>query len=162
MEDKLKRALWTVQRACSGRELCRDDIASRLKRFELTEKELDDIISSLEKDDFLSHERYTRAFTRDKSSLSGWGPAKIAWALRAKKIEEELIKSALEEISGESTTEKLNDILSKKYKTLEKETNKLKVKSKLVRFVISRGFDYGSVISQVNKLMANFVTEINN
>jgi regulatory protein len=162
LEDKLKRALWTVQRACSGRELCRDDIASRLKRFELTEKELDDIISSLEKDDFLSHERYTRAFTRDKSSLSGWGPAKIAWALRAKKIEEELIKSALEEISGESTTEKLNDILSKKYKTLEKETNKLKVKSKLVRFVISRGFDYGSVISQVNKLMANFVTEINN
>lgn len=162
MEDRFKRALWTVQRACSGRELCRDDIVSRLKRFELTEKELNDIISSLEKDDFLSHERYARAFTRDKSSLSGWGPAKIAWALRAKKIEEELIKSALEEISGESTTEKLNDILSKKYKTLEKETNKLKVKSKLVRFGISRGFDYGSVISQVNKLMANFVTEINN
>jgi regulatory protein len=162
LEDRFKRALWTVQRACSGRELCRDDIVSRLKRFELTEKELNDIISSLEKDDFLSHERYARAFTRDKSSLSGWGPAKIAWALRAKKIEEELIKSALEEISGESTTEKLNDILSKKYKTLEKETNKLKVKSKLVRFGISRGFDYGSVISQVNKLMANFVTEINN
>ena len=162
MEERLKRALWTVQRACSGRELCREDVVSRLKRFDLTEKELNDIITSLEKDNFLSHERFARAFTRDKSSLSGWGPAKIAWALRSKKIQEEIIKNALEEISGESSTEKLKDILSKKYKTLDKETNKLKVKSKLVRFGISRGFDYNLVISQVNKLMANFVTQINN
>lgn len=162
MEDKLKRALWTVQRACSGRELCREDVVSRLKRFNLTDKELNDIITSLENDNFLSHERFARAFTRDKSSLSGWGPAKIAWALRAKKIQEEIIKNSLEEISEESTADKLNNILSKKYKTLDKETNKLKAKSKLVRFGISRGFDYSLVISEVNKLMVNFVTEINN
>lgn len=161
MEERLKRALWTVQRACSGRELCRQDIASRLKRFSLTEEDLNEITESLQKDGFLNHDRYARSFTRDKSSLSGWGPVKIAWSLRKKGIEDQIIKEALAEVSQEKQVEKLQEILNRKLKSIEKESDKQKLKAKLIRFGISRGFDYGDVISNVNKLMANFVSEIN-
>ncbi len=161
MDERVKRALWTVQRACSGRELCRTDVIARLKRFNLSEKETQEIIDSLEEDGFLNQERYTKSFVKDKASLSGWGPLKISFALKKRGIPEELIKDALNELKHAGVSEKLSDILSRKYKLSDKERDKQKLRAKLIRFGLSRGFEYGEVISQVNKLMANFVTEIN-
>ena len=154
-----QRALSSMQRLCSMREYCHNDIATKLKKYDLTAKESEQIIASLEQDKFLDNSRYAAAFVRDKAAFNGWGPAKIKWALKSKKVEEEIIMLAMQQLPQEDEAERLLLLLNKKIKTLTREQDKAKVKVKLMRFAISRGFDYDKVITGVNKIMANFVTD---
>lgn len=154
-----QKALSSMQRLCSMREYCRNDITTKLKKYDLTVQESEQIIASLEKDKFLDNSRYAFAFVRDKATFNGWGPAKIKWALKSKKIEEEIIDSAMQQLPQEEEAQRLMLLLNKKMKTLTREQDKAKVKVKLMRFAISRGFDYDKVITGVNKIMANFVID---
>lgn len=148
-----------MQRLCSMREYCRDDIATKLKKYELSDQESEHIILSLEQDKFLDNSRYAAAFVRDKAAFNGWGPSKIRWALKSKKIEEEIIELAMEQLPQEGEAERLFLLLNKKLKTLSREQDPAKVRVKLLRFAISRGFHYNKVVEGVNKIMANFVKE---
>ncbi|PKP06813.1 MAG: hypothetical protein CVU10_04435 [Bacteroidetes bacterium HGW-Bacteroidetes-5] len=153
--EKSLNALSAMQRICSVRECCRSEILNKLKRYSLTLEEVDKIIKSLEEDKFFDHNRYAQSFVRDKSSLSGWGPAKIRWSLRSKAIEDEIIESAMSTITPLQREEKLNSILERKLPTLKKEDRE-KMRAKLIRFALSRGFEYEKVLSAVNRLLANF------
>ncbi len=155
-----KKALGTMQRLCSMREYCRNDIATKLKKYDLTPQESAQIIASLEQDKFLDNSRYAAAFVRDKAAFNGWGPAKIKWSLKSKKVEEEIIDEAMKQLPQESEGERLLLLLNKKLKTLTREQDKAKVKVKLIRFAISRGFDYDKVITGVNKIMVSFVKDL--
>ena len=141
------------------REYCRNDIATKLKKYDLSDKESEQIIFSLEQDKFLDNSRYASAFVRDKSAFNGWGPSKIKWALKSKKIEEEIIEQAMKQLPQEDEAERLLLLLNKKLKTLSREQDSAKVRVKLLRFAISRGFDYDKVMAGVNKIMANFVKD---
>lgn len=152
-----KKALGAMQRLCSMREYCRSDIVAKLKKYDLSEKEAQEIITSLERDKFLDNSRYAAAFVRDKAAFNGWGPVKIRWALKSKKIEEEIIEQAMEQLPKEDEEERLLLLLNKKLRTLNREQDRAKVRVKLLRFAISRGFDYSKVLNGVNKIMANFV-----
>ena len=154
-----KKALGAMQRLCSMREYCSSDIVTKLKKYDLTEKETQEILLSLEKDKFLDNSRYAAAFVRDKAAFNGWGPVKIRWALKAKKIEEEIIEQAMEQLPQEGQEERLLLLLDKKLKSLSREQDNSKVRVKLLRFAVSRGFDYEKVLNGVNKIMANFVRE---
>ncbi len=165
-----QRALSAMQRACSMREYCPADILKKLARYQLSDTDNTLIIKSLEEDGFISSHRYAFAFVRDKSSLSGWGPSKIRWALKGKLIPKELIEEALAQFTPDQEEEKLVTLLEKRLSALKKrvaytagreereiERRDLeKLKASLVRFALSRGFGYDKVLSQVNRLLANF------
>ncbi|MFA6769874.1 MAG: regulatory protein RecX [Bacteroidales bacterium] len=154
-----KKALSAMQRLCSMREYCRYDINIKLKKLELSDNERKQIIISLEEDKFLDNSRYAVAFVRDKAAFNGWGTTKIRWALKLKKVEEEIIEEAMKQLPPEDELQRLSLLLNKKIKSLNREQEKAKVRVKLIRFAISRGFDYDKVIPVVNKIMANFVKD---
>ena len=154
-----QKALGFMQRLCSMREYCRNDIVTKLKKYDLTSQESEQIILSLEQDKFLDNSRYASAFVRDKAAFNGWGPAKIKWALKSKKVEAEIIEQAMKQLPQEGEAQRLLLLLNKKYKTLTREQDNAKVRVKLIRFAISRGFDYDKVLTGVNKIMANFVKD---
>lgn len=154
----ITEALSAMQRLCSMRECCRADILKRLKRFQLTEKEESEIIQTLEDEKFLDQRRFAGAFVRDKSILAGWGPAKIRWQLRIKGVEGDIINEALKSISTDNQDEKLISLLSKKRASI-KESAPDKVREKLIRFALSRGFEYEKVLWALNKIMAKFVPD---
>lgn len=127
---------------CAGKEQCRFDISQKLYRLGIIGDQRENILSFLEKERFIDHERYSRSFSRDKCRFSGWGPYKIRMALRAKRIEESVISGALEEIPSEEWEETAMKCGMSKAKSLdlngdESRENRMKV----FRYLLGKGFD---------------------
>ncbi len=151
--ERGKKALAHMQRLCARREYCRYDLDFKLKRYELESQEREEILNSLVVDGFVDDSRYTRAFVRDKTTLNGWGPVKVRMALRQKRIDDSIIDGYLEEIPGEKTRSKLASLLRSKAGIVKEDEARVAVKAKLIRFALSRGFDYGMVIGVVDDIM---------
>ena len=135
------------------REYCESDILLKLKRFELNEGEAEKILESLKADKFVDDNRYATAFVRDKSRLSGWGGRKISYALNRKGVEKSIIAESLKELDKASEAQRLLKILTVKAKSIDKEESRAKKTAKLIRFALSRGFDYELALSAVNKII---------
>ena len=146
-------ALSSMQRMCSGREYCEHDIRLKLARFELNETETNSIINKLKEDDFLNEERFALAFVRDKSRLSGWGPRKITYALKNRRVSEKAISIAVSQLDKESERKNLEKILATKARSLKKDDAKDVRKAKLIRFALSRGFGYDKILGVVNQII---------
>ncbi|MEN6619479.1 MAG: regulatory protein RecX [Rikenellaceae bacterium] len=145
--------LSSMQRMCSSREYCEHDIRLKLKRFELSSTETNAIILKLKADDFLNEERFALAFVRDKSRLSGWGSRKIAFALKNRRVSEDAINYAFSQLDTDSERNTLMKILETKAKSLKKEEERESRKYKLIRFALSRGFEYDKILEAVNKII---------
>ena len=143
MEEKTKQVLSRLEVQCSKREYCRADIFRKaLERMEGDRGAAEEIVASLEADNFVSDLRYASAFAREKASLTGWGPVKIRFALSAKGIARETIDEALTEIEPEKAEARLERLLETKRKSLEGDPQ---IKLKLLKFALSRGYDYDTV-----------------
>lgn len=108
----------------------------------LSEQVIDEIVAYLSEYGFLDDEAYALLFSRDKRNINGYGPVKIAYALRRKGIDGEYIARALEEYTTNSEKELIQSIVEKKY-LRGGELNKSW--EKIVRFLLSRGFHYDAV-----------------
>lgn len=147
MDDKAKNVLNRLEALCSRREYCSSEImAKALKALDSDTEAASELVSVLVKDGFVSDLRYATAFARDKSSLTGWGPIKIRYALSAKKIDRETIDAALSDTDSEKAQEKLEKLILAKKKTLEGDPQ---ARLKLIKFALSRGYEY----DQVRKLV---------
>ena len=89
------RLLDRMRRACSRREYCSADIRRKLSAAGAPSALSGKILSSLKSEGYLDDGRYARAYCRDKSGLSGWGEAKIRYALGLKGIPGPVIDEAL-------------------------------------------------------------------
>lgn len=147
------KALETMRKLCASREMCTSDISAKLTKMGVETGEQESIIKSLTEDKFLDDSRYATAFVRDKSRLSGWGPVKIKFHLRQKSISDRIISVALESIDKAAEQERLHKILLIKYKSLAREEEKEKNLNRLVRFALSRGFDYGISIKVAKEII---------
>lgn len=147
-----KEALLKAELLCSRQEKCEDDINRKLTDWGLEEKERTEIITTLIKNSFIDNLRYSKAFVREKSTISKWGRIKIEFALKQKKIIAEHINLALEEINTEKYDSTLEKELKSKLKSI-KRTDNYTIKSKLIRFGISRGYENGKVFDMVNKIL---------
>lgn len=143
MEEKAKQVLSILEAQCSRREYCRADILKKaLERMDGDRDAAEEIVASLEAGNFVSDLRYASAFAREKASLTGWGPVKIRFALDAKGIARETVDEALAEIEPEKAEARLERLLEIKRKSLEGDPQ---IKLKLLKFALSRGYDYDTV-----------------
>lgn len=143
MDEKTLKILSRLEGQCSKREYCVSDILKKaLDRTDGDREAADEIVASLQDNNFVSDFRYASAFAREKSSLTGWGPVKIRYALRAKKISAENIDAALEEIEPQKAEARLERLIENKRKSLEGDPQ---IKLKLIKFALSRGYDYDTV-----------------
>jgi regulatory protein len=143
-----KTALERAQWLCSQREKCISEIRLKLTQWQQSEDDSQKIIKSLVSEGFINETRYSLAFAREKARFNKWGPRKIEMALRAKRISDDDIQQALAEVEQFTSTESLTDLLTKKAKTI-KHKDKYDLKTKLLRFALSRGFGYGEVLGVV-------------
>lgn len=108
----------------------------------LSEQVINEVVAYLSEYGFLDDEAYALLFSRDKRNINGYGPVKIAYALRRKGIDDEYIIRALEEYTTDSEKEMIQSIVEKKY-LRGGELNKSW--EKIVSFLLSRGFHYDAV-----------------
>lgn len=149
-ETLYKSALSALQTLCSKREYCIKDIRTKaLQRLEGDAEAAQRAIDSLIEEGFLDELRYASAFARDKSSINGWGIHKIRQQLLAKGISQSTTALALEEIDEDKAYNKLLKLLEIKRKSLEGEPYH---RLKLIRFALSKGYDYEVVDRAIREL----------
>lgn len=139
-------------RICSAREYCDSDIRRKCLTRELDPKQVEDVLNYLHKENFLSEERYACAFARDKSQISGWGATKISYHLRMKGLSKEIINIALAQCDSTSTKKRMEQVLSLKWKSLEREQDPRKRKEKLLRYALGRGYSYEEALGFLSSL----------
>jgi len=133
-------ALDKMQKYCAMQERCQSEIRSKLIEIKIYGDDLESIIAELITDNFLSEERYAKAFVRGKFRMNQWGKTKIKQALQLKKISPYCIKKGMEEITDEAYIETLKELLEKK-KNILRETDSFQRNQKLLQYAIGKGFE---------------------
>ena len=137
------RCLSRLQKLCSKAEYCRADIYRKaLKDLEGDEEAAAKVVEALQADKYIDNARYAAAYAREKATLQGWGPVKIRFQLRGKGVSDSDIAAALEEIEPEKADARLAKLLEAKAKTLKGDPQG---RLKLIKFALSRGYDYDVV-----------------
>lgn len=147
-----KEALVKAQNLCAQQEKCESDIRKKLYDWKVSPSDFDDIINDLLKDKFIDEQRYATSFTKEKIRFNKWGKIKIEYSLNQKNIPHNYIKNALEKINETDYDILLENELLKKLKTI-KDTDEYTVKSKLVRYALSKGFENGKVFDIITSIL---------
>ena len=141
------KILARLQRLCIRRECCSQDILRKAQDLlEGDEQAAREMLDSLIADRFVDDARYAAAFAREKSAIAGWGPHKIRHALAAKGIRE--CAEAMAEVDEEASEARLRKSLEVKWRSVAPD------KLKLIRFALSRGYDYDTVRPLIEEITA--------
>ena len=129
---------------CAYQERCVKDVVEKLKTFEISDKDREEILNYLIDNRFVDNRRFAHAFVRGKINQSGWGLNKIRFHLIQKGIDKETIEEALQTFDEEAYRQKLIGILQTKSKTVKAE-NDFEKNRKLAAYAIQKGFEAGLV-----------------
>lgn len=150
MDEAAKKLLDRLQNLCAKQECCSADMMQKaLKALEFNRTAAEEVVASLVRDGYVDDARYAAAFAREKSSITGWGPIKIRYALAGKGIKGEAVDNALEEIDPGRADAKLRKLLENKWKALREDPQG---KLKLIKFALSRGYEYDSIKAEIEAI----------
>ena len=136
---------------CVYQDRCHKEVEQKMWDFLLIPEAKDEILLYLMKENYLNEERFTRSYIRGKFYMKSWGRNKIRNHLKFKGVPEKLINASFDEIEDddyEKTLEKLYIDYSGKIKGLPD----YQKKSKTIKYLLSKGFEYESITSLIKKL----------
>ncbi len=145
-------ALGKATALCSQSEYCKAQIMEKLSLWNVSVQDAYNIMDYLVKEKYIDNSRFARAYCHDKFCYNHWGRIKIRQMLRHLRLGDEEIEEGMETIDEEDYLEALNDVLRAKDRTL-KDKDKYLRKAKLVRHLLSRGFETELAISAVDSLL---------
>lgn len=140
-----EEALASLMRLCARSEKCEGDARRLMRRWGVEPKAAEEVLARLVRERFIDDRRYATLFVREKLNLNGWGAYKIRTALKRKEVSEEIIREALAELDGGKLRERLEEQLKRKLRTLKAKTP-YELKTKLIRYGLSLGYDYEAVM----------------
>lgn len=146
-----QQALQALMRLCSRAEKSTGDAMRLMRTWGVPEAERQGVVDALIAHRFISNRRYAEAYAREKSSLSGWGPKKIAMQLRAKGVEREIITEVMSNYDGDTHRERLTERLRRKLRTT-KASSEYELRGKLLRYALSLGYDYDTAMACLEQL----------
>lgn len=151
------KCLSRLQRLCSRAEYCSGDIYRKaLKDLEGDAEAAARVVAELREERYVDDARYAAAFAREKASLQGWGPVKIRFQLRGKGVSEADISAALADVDPEKADARLERLLEEKWHSLEGDPQR---KLKLIKYALSRGYDYEKIATFVARMAGRSVAE---
>ncbi|MGL4873511.1 MAG: recombination regulator RecX [Clostridium sp.] len=143
-----ERAIKIVERSYKTEK----ELREKLRGYEFLEEQIDYAINFLIEYKFLDDVKYTRMYIKDK--LFNQGSNKIKFALERKGINKEVIAEILSEFDKEEEVSRGVYLCEKKYNILKgKETDKYKLKDKLFRYLIGRGYEFSSAKEIINRVI---------
>lgn len=151
-EKTPEQAIKTLEWLCSKAEKSSGDALRLMSRWGIAPDERQRILKRLTDDRFIDDRRYAAAFVREKMRFSGWGAHKIRQALAAKRIDRGIIAEAMSALDPEALQGRLAELLRRKMHSVKAETA-FELKGKLMRYGLSQGYDYDTVIPVVERLV---------
>lgn len=141
-----------MQALCARAERSSGDALRLMTTWAVEPQKQQEILRKLLKDKFIDDERYAEAFIREKTSLNTWGEYKIRTALRRKGIAESIINEKLSLLDKSTNIERLGQRLERKAKSVKYDTP-YQLKTKLLRYGLSLGFQMEQVMTSVEQVM---------
>ncbi|MCF7822937.1 MAG: RecX family transcriptional regulator [Candidatus Marinimicrobia bacterium] len=118
-----------------------------------------ELIGRLKDKNYLSDERFARLFARDRVKLKSWGPIRLRQELGYKRISNDIIESAIEEIREEYDFDQLaHEQTQRKLKTISNPT--MKDKKRLWTFLQRRGFESSSILKALGNIKFQTETDL--
>ena len=137
-------ALQRLSALCASAEHCEYEMTEKMRKWEVEESDCERIMEYLRKAKFVDDERYARAFVKDKIKYNKWGRRKVEQGRWAKHITEDIRQRVLDEVDDSQYKSVLTDLLKSKRRSI-KAANDYEMNRKLIKFALSRGFDYAIV-----------------
>lgn len=137
---------------CASQECCSQELAGKMGRNGMEERDIAQVLQRLADEDFLNEERYARAFVQDKLRFNHWGRQRIRMELCHRKIAAGFIDEALAEIEEKQYNDILRGLLET-YNRSVKATTTYEHRAKLMRHAYSRGFSPEEAGPFVNELV---------
>ena len=132
-------------------------LASYCAQAERSPRDLRRRMQRLEREGFVSGERFARAFVHDKHRFNGWGPRRLEHELRRHGIASSVIAAALEELEEETSAgdeeSRVLELLRTKQRSLPAGLERRKAYDRLMRFGLYRGYDYDEVREAITQLL---------
>ncbi len=146
--EKYKQLIEVVRRFCSYQERTPNEVKEKIKKTnkDINDYELIQIISVLKDEGYLDEKRFLQNYINSKVRVNKWGRNKIRFELEKKKISMELIKQYLNNIDEEEYGAVLEKIIRSKVKNKDINTLSVAEKQKLIRFALSKGFEYELIV----------------
>lgn len=162
---KIKRAktadeaLASLMRLCARAERSSGDALRLMQNWGVAKEEQYRVLQRLQSERFIDDRRYAEAFVREKCNLSAWGRYKIQSALKRKGIAGDIIAEALVALNTTDNKKRLQERLQTKIKHIKYDTP-YQLKTKLIRYALSLGFEMDEVMDCVNEIIKkNNITE---
>ena len=145
-------ALGKATALCSQSEHCKAQIMEKLSLWGVSVQDAYNIMDYLVKEKYIDNKRFARAYCHDKFCYNHWGRIKIRQMLRHLRLSDEEIEEGMQTINDDDYLEALNDVLQAKDRSLREKDIYLR-KAKLVRHLLSRGFETDLAVDAVNEYL---------
>ena len=130
-----------ILRYCKYQERCHSEVRNKLYELGCNTREVEQHIAELIEINALNEERFARAYARGKFRMLAWGRDKIKQQLKLKKISDYCIKKGMTEIDGDAYDAMLDKLVDKKLKELKGERSPAKLKGKIFRYMMQKGYE---------------------
>lgn len=120
------------------------DIYDYLIRKGFTDEETSEVCDYIEEVGLVDDDLYVKFFVEDSFRIKNKGARKIVYELKQRGIDDDKINEAIEEAS-DMQYDALKEAYERKLEATKSETDQYKRKNKIIRFLISRGFDYSDI-----------------
>ena len=109
-----------------------------------SDEETSEVCDYIEEVGLVDDDLYVKFFVEDSFRIKNKGARKIVYELKQRGIDDDKIEEAIEEAS-DMEYEALKEAYERKLEATKSETDPYKRKNKIIRFLISRGFDYSDI-----------------
>jgi regulatory protein len=138
-----EQIIFKLEAFCAYQERFTQEIRAKLNRLGADESLTQEVIKHLIENRFLDDRRFVEAYVQGKLRIKKWGRQKIKAALFQKRLDAKLIQEAIySSISDEEYQLVMVSLIERKNRELSSEKNPQIKKQKLMRFLLSRGFQY--------------------
>lgn len=120
------------------------DVYDYLIRKGFTDEETSEVCDYIEEVGLVDDDLYVKFFVEDSFLIKNKGARKIVYELKQRGIDDDKINEAIEEAS-DMQYDALKEAYERKLEATKSETDEYKRKNKIIRFLISRGFDYSDI-----------------
>lgn len=136
---------------CAYQDRSHKEVEEKLRTFQLIEEARDEVILFLMRENFMNEERFAQSYARGKFYIKKWGKQKIKSQLKMKGVGDRLIEKGLQEIDPKDYYKVATEVFEKYYRQVSGK-NDFERRSKSVRYLMSKGYEYEVIQNIVEDL----------
>jgi len=149
---EFEKQLAKMRRWCAMQERCLVEVRIHCQAIGISEKNSEKIINHLIEEGFIDEERYAKLYAGGKFRNKKWGRARIIGELKARQIQDSIIKTGLSEIDEDEYRNRIVGMVEHKIAVTDR-SNMMLFKHRLAKPAIAKGYEPELVMQIIDELI---------